>query len=395
MANERQGAGQPQAPANPIEESFGINDDDFYVDPETGAVFIGDTNVEGRGKRLEPTPPTPPPPVQGHRTNVEMGEETFGTREEDFEMDDRGNISIGNVRVKEEGIDNTDHAEEEFKRGRMTADEIDAEREAAEEKLAASQKKPPPEPTQEEYALKILDQEYIVKDKNELLNLAQKGLRADQKFQEIAEMRKEIEPFYQISLRLKDDPAFVAHVKNFGQPNYEVDGPEPVLVQPDQFSKIVEERVSNQVQAQRIYWSHDEKYKEFKDYPKSDEVRQKLLADSLHWDKFTRDWVDKNPVAYADKFQQTSQKLIRERMLDPNPARPIPPRVIEKQKAVLEQLRAKEIAKEKAKVESARSNTEVQAQDGRLALNRARKRAAETGSVADWADVIEKMGFAD
>ena len=388
MANERQGAGQQQAPANPADESFGLNDDDFYVDPETGAVFIGDTNVEGRGRRPQrEAPPQRQAPTQD-------SEDGFGLTTDDIKMDESGNVDIGDVRVQQEGIDNTDPVEAEFQRGKLTADEVDAERAALAEKYAQSNK-PEPTPAQKEWELKILDQKHIVKDENELLNLAQKGLRADQKFQEIADMRKEIEPFYQISLRLKDDPAFVEHVKAYGQPNYQVDGPEPVLVQPDQFSKIVEERVSNQVQAQRIYWSHDEKYKEFKDYPKSDEVRQKLLADSLHWDKFTRDWVDKNPVAYADKFQQTANKLIRERNLDPAPARPIPPRVIEKQKAILEQLRAKEVAKEKAKVESARSNADVQAQDGRLALNRARKRASETGSVSDWADVIEKMGFAD
>lgn len=392
MANQGQGAGQAQAPANPNEQSFGMNDDDFYVDPETGAVFIGDTNVEGRGRRPAQEPTSM---LQAPNQPAPQSDDGFGLTTDDIKLHEDGNFDIGNIRVREEGIDNTDPTEQEFKRGRLTAEERDAEREASEAKYAESQKKAPEPPPQEEYTLKVLDNEYVVKDKNELLNLAQKGLRADQKFQEIAEMRKEIEPFYQISLRLKDDPAFVEHVKSYGQPNYQVDGPEPVLVQPDQFTKIVEERVSNQVQAQRIYWSHDEKFKEFKDYPKSDEVRQKLLADSLHWDKFTRDWVDKNPVAYADKFQQTAQKLIRERMLDPNPARPIPPRVIEKQKAVLEQLRAKEVAKEKARVESAKSNTEVQAQDGRLALNRARKRASDTGSVADWADVIEKMGFAD
>jgi hypothetical protein len=394
MANERQGAGQQAAPANPnVEEPFGLNDDDFYVDPETGAVFIGETNVEGRGKR----PQAEQPVQQPHREHRQMDEEAIGLAG-DINLDDQGNLDIGGIRVQEEGIDNTDQVDLEFQRGRLTADEREAEQAARDEKFTrAQQTKPPlpPTPEQEEYALKILDQEYVVKDKNELLNLAQKGLRADQKFQEIAEMRKEIEPFYQISLRLKDDPAFVAHVKNFGQPNYEIEGPEPVQIAPDQFSKLVEERVSNQMQAQKIYWNYDKKYEGFNQYPKSDEVRQKLLADSLHWDKFTRDWVDKNPVAYADKFQQTAQKLIREKNLDPEPARPIPPSVIEKQKAVLEQLRAKEVAKEKARVESARSSADVQAQDGRLALTRARKRAAETGSVSDWADVIEKMGYAD
>jgi hypothetical protein len=389
MGDDRQGAGTPQAPANPS-ETFGMNDDDFYVDPETGAVFIGDTNVEGRGRRpqAEPSPPKQQPPPQG--------DEEFGLTSDDIKMDGEGNLDIGDIRVQEEGIDNTDPIEVEFQRGKLTADERDALIAEREEKdrRAHESKTPPPTPA-EEYRLKILDQEHVIKSKDELLNLAQKGLRADQKFQELAEMRKEIEPFYQVSLRMKDDPAFLEHVKSFGQPNYQIDGPEPVLVPPDQFEKLVEDRVYNKMQAGKIFWEHDKRYEGFKDYPKSDEVRQKLLSDSLHWDKFTRDWVDKNPVAYADKFNQTAQKLIRERMLDPEPARPIPPRVIEKQKVVLEQLRAKEVAKERAKVESARSNADVQAQDGRLALNRARKRAAETGSVADWADVIEKMGFVD
>jgi hypothetical protein len=392
MDKEKQGAGTQTAPANP-EESFGMNDDDFYVDPNTGAIFIGDTNVEGLG--IRPKMETPAPPQQ-NTTPIVHSDEGFGLTSDDIRMDQEGNINIGDVRVKEEGgFDNTDPVEAEFQRIKKTGEELQAEQEAAEEEHAASQRQPtPPTPT-EEYSLKVLDKEYVVKDKNELLNLAQKGLRADQKFQELAEMRKEIEPFYQVSLRMKDDPAFLEHVKNFGQPNYQIDGPESVLVPPEQFDRLVEERVYNRMQAGKICWEHDKKYDGFKDYPKSDEVRQKLMSDSLHWDKFTRDWVDKNPVAYADKFQQTAQKLIRERMLDPEPARPIPPRIIEKQKIVLEQLRAKEVAKERAKVESARSNADVRAEDGRLALNRARKRAAETGSVADWADVIEKMGFAD
>jgi hypothetical protein len=388
MANDKQEAGQQSAPANPSDDSFGMNEDDFYVDPNTGEVFIGETPIVGKGRRVMAEPSS--------NQQRQQDDDTFGLNNDDIRMDKDGNVDIGEFRVKEEGIDETDPVKTEFERTRLTADEREEIRQEIEEKRARelADRKPPPTP-QEEYRLKVLDEEHVIRDKNELLNLAQKGLRADQKFQELAEMRKEIEPFYQISLRMKDDPAFVQHVKAYGQPNYQVDGPEPVVVQPDQFNNIVEERVSNQMQAQKIFWSHDAKYKEFKDYPKSDEVRQKLLADSLHWDKFTRDWVDKNPVAYADKFQQTAQKLIRERMLDPEPARPIPPRVIEKQKAVLEQLRAKEVAKERAKVETAKSNADVQEQDGRLALSRARKRAAESGSVSDWADVIEKMGFAD
>lgn len=388
MGNENQGAGTPQAPANPS-ETFGMDDDDFYVDPETGAVFIGETNVEGRGKRPQAEPSMLRPQRQPQQEN-----DGFGLTSDDIKIDGEGNVDIGNVRVTEDRIDNTDPVEAEFRRRGKTADELDEEREALAEKYPQKQPQPTT-PEKKEWKLKILDEERVVSDENELLNLAQKGLRADQKFQELAEMRKEIEPFYQVSLRMKDDPAFLEHVKQFGQPSYQVDGPEPVTVAPDQFQKLVDERVTNQMTAQKIYWEHDKKFKEFNGYPKSDEVRQKLLSDSLHWDKFTRDWVDKNPVAYADKFHQTAQKLIRERMLDPEPARPIPPRVIEKQKAVLEQLRAKEVAKERAKVESAKSNAEVQAQDGRLALNRARKRAAETGSIADWADVIEKMGIAD
>lgn len=384
----KQGAGQQTAPANP-DESFGMNDDDFYVDPETGAVFIGDYNVEGRGKRPQQQAAPQPQPAQPQEPD-----ENFGL-DDDIRIDKEGNVDIGDIRVQQEGIDNSDPIEEEFRRGRLTADERDALQAEADARQAQRQATDPAPTPQEEYRLKVLDQEHVIRDKNELLNLAQKGLRADQKFQELAEMRKEIEPFYQVSLRMKDDPAFLEHVKRFGQPDYEIDGPEPVRVPPDQFEKLVEERVYNKMQAGKIYWEHDRKYANFKDYPKSDEVRQKLLSDSLHWDKFTRDWVDKNPVAYADKFNQTAAKLIRERNLDPEPARPIPPRVIEKQKMVLEQLRAKEVAKERAKVESARSSAEVQAQDGRLALNRARKRAAETGSVADWADVIEKMGFAE
>ena len=394
MANDRQEAGQQSAPANPNDESFGMNEDDFYVDPDTGDVFIGDTSVVGKGRRVRVE--QAPPQQAVDEPQQAQGDDKFGLTEEDFSMDKDGNVDIGEFRVQEERIDNTDPIKTEFEKSRLTPDQREEIRQDIEEKRAreAAERKPPVTP-QEEYRLKVLDEEHVIKDKNELLNLAQKGLRADQKFQELAEMRKEIEPFYQISLRMKDDPAFVQHVKAFGQPNYQIDGPEPVIVHPDQFSNIVEERVSNQMQAQRIYWEHDAKYKGFKDYPKADEVRQKLLSDSLHWDKFTRDWVDKNPVAYADKFQQTSQKLIREKNLDPSPAIPIPPRVIERQKAVLEQLRAKEVSKEKARVESAKTTADVQIQDGRLALARARKRAAESGSVTDWADVIEKMGLAD
>jgi len=394
MGDEGQGAGQQAAPANPTDEVFGLDDDDFFVDTETGAVFIGDTPVVGRGTRNMVDPPP-----QRDNTLAQRSEEDFGLGE-DIGIDKDGNVDIGDIRVKEreDNIGNIDPHKVAFQNSKMTSEERDAY--LAEQAEKESKQQPEPEPTtqtkeQKEWALKVLDKEHIVKDENELLGLAQKGLRADQKFQELADMRKEIEPFYQISMRMRDDPAFVEHVKSYGQANYQIDGPEPAVVTPDQFSQLVEERVDNQMRAQKIMWAHDAKYGTFKGYPSSEEVRQKLLSDSLHWDKFTRDWVDKNPVAYADKFHQTSQKLIREKMLDPSPARPIPAKVLERQKAVLEQLRAKEVAKGKAKLESAKSAAVSAEQDGRLALNRARKRASETGSVTDWADVIDKMGFAD
>jgi hypothetical protein len=392
MTKEKE-AGQQEAPASQRDATFGMNEEDFYVDEATGTVFIGDTAVAGRGKR----PPDPNMMNQPVRNLDPQPSEEIALKDEDFKMDDKGNLDIAGVRVQEEGIDNRDPIQDEFERARLTGDELEARRAEQEEQLRKEQegKEPPPPPPAEEWTLKVADEERTIKDKDELLRLAQKGLGADYKFQEIANMRKEIEPFYEISLRLKDDPAFVEHVKSFGQPNYQVDGPEPVSVAPDQFQKLVEERVENQMMAQKIYWAHDAKYKDFQEYPKSDEVRQKLLSDSLHWDKFTRDWVDKNPVAYADKFNQTAQKLIREKMLDLEPARPIPQKVIEKQKEVLEKLRAKEVAKEKAKVESAKSTAQSNAEDGRLALNKARKRAVESGSISDWADVIAKMGLAD
>lgn len=394
MGDEGQGAGQQAAPANPTDEVFGLDDDDFFVDTETGAVFIGDTPVVGRGKRNMVDPPP-----QRDNTLAQRSEEDFGLGD-DIGIDKDGNVDIGDIRVKEreDNIGNIDPHKVAFQNSKMTSEERDAY--LAEQAEKESKQQPEPEPTtqtkeQKEWALKVLDKEHIVKDENELLGLAQKGLRADQKFQELADMRKEIEPFYQISMRMRDDPAFVEHVKSYGQANYQIDGPEPAVVTPDQFSQLVEERVDNQMRAQKIMWAHDAKYGTFKGYPSAEEVRHKLLSDSLHWDKFTRDWVDKNPVAYADKFHQTSQKLIREKMLDPSPARPIPAKVLERQKAVLEQLRAKEVAKGKAKLESAKSAAVSAEQDGRLALNRARKRASETGSVTDWADVIDKMGFAD
>ena len=385
-------AGTQQAPVTQEEESFGMNDEDFYVDENTGAIFIGDTAIVGQGRRPQQEKTSMLGPPRDERIPDEL---KYATRDEEFKMDEDGNLDIGDIRVKEEGIDNIDPVSAEFERGRKSGDELEQERLALLEKQRQEQKEkePTPETPPKEWRLKVADEERVIKDETELMRLAQKGLGADYRFQEIAKMRKAIEPFYEISLRLKDDPGFVEHVKNYGQPHYQVEGPEPMAVTPEQFQKLVEERVDNQVIAKRIYWQHDKKYENFNGYPSSDEVRQKLHADSLHWDKFTRDWVDKNPVAYADKFQQAANTLIKERMLDPDPAIPIPPRVIEKQRAVLEKLKAKEAAKERAKVESAKSAAEISASDGRLRYNRARKRAQETGDIADWAAVIAEMGI--
>jgi len=395
MGSQDKETGQPQAPVSQ-DESFGMNDDDFYVDENTGTIYIGDTPIVGRGRR--PVQAQDPSMLSPNKKEVPLPEELqYATSPEEFKMDDSGNLDIGDIRVKEEGINNFDPIKEDFERARKSGDELEQERLAAEEEASKEEapKETPQEAAQREWRLKVADEEKVIRDETELMRLAQKGLGADYKFQELAKMRKEIEPFYEISLRLKDDPGFVQHVKAYGQPHYQVEGPEPMTVAPDQFEKLVQERVENQVIAKKIYWAHDEKFKSFSGYPTSDEVRQKLLADSLHWDKFTRDWVDKNPVAYADKFQQTANKLIQERMLDPEPAIPIPPRVIEKQKAVLEKLKAKEAAKERAKVESAKSAAEVSAADGRLRLNRARKRAQATGDIADWAAVIAEMGITE
>jgi len=374
-SQEKETGNQPEPVSQ--DESFGMNDDDFYVDENTGTIYIGDTPIVGRGRRPVQQPQDtsmlrPPPQEQPLPDELR-----YATTPEEFKMDEDGNLDIGDIRVKEEGINNLDPIKEDFERARKSGDEIEQERLAAEEEAGEKEqrKETPQEAAQREWRLKVADEEKVIKDETELMRLAQKGLGADYKFQELAKMRKEIEPFYEINLRLKDDPGFVEHVKAYGQPHYQVEGPEPMAVSPDQFQKLVEERVENQMIAKRIYWDHDKKYETFNGYPSSDEVRQKLHADSLHWDKFTRDWVDKNPVAYADKFRQAANKLIQERMLDPEPAIPIPPKVIEKQRSILEKLKAKEAAKERAKVESAKSAAEVSAADCALiAHGRERKR---------------------
>ncbi len=376
MAGEKkqdEGKVRTDSPSNPnfndTGSDFGLNYNDYQMG-EGGSVYIGGVHVAGGSVGM----------------NIDPIKEEFNAQDAHEEPEEED--APEPKKTKPQTEDTSDPNEHE---PQTEADEKDEGEKGKEEATETEEVVAP-----RSWKLKALGEEREITDEAELVTLAQKGLGADRRFKDVAKMRKEIEPFYHIAIKLKDDPKFLEHVQGYGREDYYVDGPQPATVTQEQFSQLVEERAAKRVEAGRIHWAHDEKFGTLKGYPNSQEVHQRMLTDSMNWDRFTREWVDHNPKAYQEKFQETFRNLLDENMLPETPvAQTTPPKVAERQKAVREQLKDKEVAKEKARVESAKTGREIKPDDGRLLVNKAYKQARRTGSTEDWAGVIAAMGLAE
>lgn len=376
---QAEGKIRTDSPSNPnfndTRNDFGLNYNDYQVG-EDGSVYIGGVHVSGGsvGMNIDPVKEEFNAQDAHEEPEEEIAPEKKASEKNTEEKTDEGKNDDGNDEG-EKGKDGEGDGEEK------------PEGEGEKEEVLVAPKS---------WRLKALGEEREITDEAELVMLANKGLGADRRFEKIAEMRKELEPFYHIALKLKDDPKFLEHVKSYDAAGYQVDGPEPASVSQEQFTALVDQQVAQRVEAGRIHWAHDGKYGSLKGYPDSREVHQRMLTDSLNWDRFTREWVDRNPKAYQEKFQETFKALLDEKMLPEAPVeQTTSPKVAERQKAVREQLKAKEVAKETARVESAKSGREIKPDDGRLLVNKAYKQARRSGSTEDWADVIAAMGLAE
>lgn len=349
------------------------------------------------GKGFDPNSIT----IDGGKFSIGGVEMDFGAISDspdtmDDYLDERRKDAVGPDQLDKEAKEKADGEEAGEEGEEEQPEAADADEKGRDEKGDAKeglQVEEKPADSELTLTLKAYGEEYEAKGIEEIKTLAQKGLAFDRRMADLAEKNKAIEPFYAINVKLKDDPAFLDYVRNYGNSEYIVEGPQPKVVTESQVSQMVADQLAFKMEGEKAKWAHDAKYGAADGIPKASEVHSQMVQDSLHWDKWTREWVDSNPKAYNEKFSETFQQMCAERGVVPDAApkpqpKTVPQGVVDTRAA----LKSKEVAKESARVEGVKTTRPVPSDDGRRSYNKAVKTARATGDLNDLAAAIALSG---